>query len=129
MSGVTNGRFVDRAKNISYEVIIRKFFISIIILPGPSAQLLLLKKLQLAKVRTWPGGENAVLTVGTTLREKYSQFIARPGPTEVQFVPTHADRGFLPSHLPKGSTTTPSPELTRRPHMCFIELRVDVRGH
>ena len=67
MSGVTNGRFVDRAKNISYEVIIRKFYISIIILRGPSAQLILIKKLQLAKVRTWPGGENAVLTVGTTL--------------------------------------------------------------
>ena len=68
MSGVTNGRFVDRAKNISYELMIRKFYISIIILRGPSAQLILIKKLQLAKVRTWPGGENAVLTVGTTLR-------------------------------------------------------------
>ena len=51
MSGVTNGRFSDRAKNISYEVMYQNFYISIIIVPGLNAQLFLVKKIQLVKVR------------------------------------------------------------------------------
>ena len=51
MSGVTNGRFSDRAKNISYEVMNQNFYISIIIVPGLNAQLFLVKKIQLVKVR------------------------------------------------------------------------------